>query len=400
MRVELVTDVSSASGYSSHARALIQSLLLCPDIDLMLRVNRGSRVDAPLNQEDQELYQKLAGKTGKPDVRIHFELPGFYTFEDDVYTIGFTVWETTRIPGASVSGENSWNWPPLMNKCDEIWTSCTESMGAFERSGVNRPIHLITGPVDTDLFQPGKDELLINGLTCEPNKNPIPKEGRPTVLGFIGSIDDKRKNAKELITWMTTQFPRGSILGLLKTYAGNMQDPNQKKRVQDIINDYRSGCRMVRGPELVTVTEILTDEEVASLMQSMDIYVSFSRGEGLDLPTLQAMACGCLVLHTNWGATTDYLTKDVGFPIGYIMEPCTEMAAPYWGDQWCARVHQYQASSVMSQILQKQRENADAFNQMRVDARQVVVDRYSVPAVARQLEARFKEISEIRSGST
>jgi glycosyltransferase involved in cell wall biosynthesis len=392
MRVELVTDFTSPTGYAAHARTLITALLDC-DIDLQLRLHKGDPAETPFEDEAVKFYEGMMGKTEKPDVRIHFEIPPFYTIEDGVYTIGMTMWETTKIPHAALGGQQKWDWPAAMNKVDEIWTSCTESQAAFERSQVKTPIYLITGPVDTDVFKPGLDELPIAEVTCDDKGNPTPRDQRRKCMAYMGAWT-RRKNVEDWVAWLWSQFPRQKVCGLLKTHIGSLAQPDQNASVKKRIEETKSGCIAVAGPEIYYITDTLTDQEVARFFQTPDIYVSFSRGEGLDLPTLQAMASGCLVMHTNWGATTDYLDQETGFPLGAQLEPCRKCRAPYWGDQWWARVNTHQATVVAAKVLTSMDSGVEDIDKIREAARKVVVDRYSIPAVTAQLKARFEDIGQ------
>ena len=59
-----------------------------------------------------------------------------------------------------------------------------------------------------------------------------------------------------------------------------------------------------------------SEEEVANALRHSDIFLSMNRFEGLGLPPLEAMACGCIVVGFHgWGAL-DYAKADNGFWCG------------------------------------------------------------------------------------
>jgi glycosyltransferase involved in cell wall biosynthesis len=401
LKVELVSDFNSPTGYSTHARDLITSLLAIERIDLSLRPNKADKATVELGDETEQVYRDLIAKSNrKPDVRIHFEIPNFYQFEEGVYTIGFTQWETSRIPWRPIDAQKSatWNWVERMNRCDEIWTSCEDAKLAFERTKVTSPVHVVPGPIDTDFFHPDREELKIRGLTVTNKGTMIPRSTRPKVVGFMGAWT-KRKNIEDWLVWLKTQFAPKTVVGLLKTSIGTIGIGDQPKLISSRIKEIDNLCKHVTGADIHFICEKLTDEEVARFFMTPDLYVSFSRGEGLDLPTLQAMASGCLVMHTDWGATRDYLTNEVGFPLPFQFEPVYGMEyTPYWGDQWWARVNLQQATVKAGQIFETMDGNEkpydrEFYDEMRRKAREVVVRRSSIPAITELLDKRFKMIA-------
>jgi glycosyltransferase involved in cell wall biosynthesis len=392
VKVELVSDFNSPTGYSAHARALLRSIKAIEGVDLKVRPHKADKASIILSDEEKEEYRQMMAKEWKPDVRIHFEIPNYYSNEKDVYTIGFTEWETTRIPDRAVGGSHEWNWVKRMNDVQEIWTSCTEAINAFQNSGVETDCYVVAGPVDTEVFKPGLRELKIRGLTAMEDGTPIPKENRRKILGFMGSWT-KRKNIEDWIVLLTTQFAPDQVEGLLKVHVGIMGDGQQRRIIQERVDQIRLMCRMVKGCRLNYISEVLTDEEVACWFQTPDVYVSLSRGEGLGLPVLQAMACESLVVHTGWGAVTDYIDDSNGFLIQSQLEPVYGMEyQPYWANQYWARACIPHAAQVVARILQADNKGSERLDEMRKNARKRVVDHHSIPAITKVIAARLKEI--------
>ena len=75
--------------------------------------------------------------------------------------------------------------------------------------------------------------------------------------------------------------------------------------------------------------------ELGSLYRSADCYVSAGRGEGWDLPLMEAMACGLPSIATDWGAHTEYAHEGVCYPLrirGTV--PATPDHPYYGGFRW------------------------------------------------------------------
>lgn len=67
----------------------------------------------------------------------------------------------------------------------------------------------------------------------------------------------------------------------------------------------------------------------------MDCYTTVSKGEGFDLPMVQAMSLGKLVVATDYLAHADYMNTDNSIPVKYTMKPVYDAVAPlYHAYQW------------------------------------------------------------------
>lgn len=391
MKVLIRTDIDSPSGYSVHARGLIDALSLIDEIDLKIEQRKHDTSTVNMPPARVEFYRALASKEWtKPDVLIHFETPEFYDPVPGCFNIGFTVWETTKIPSTDMGGQTRMNWVYQMNRMDEIWTASTDSAEAYERSGVDIPIEIFTGPVDTDFYKPGMDELPILGLTVDQNGNTIARKDRPFVIGFMGQWT-KRKNIEGWLVWLMTQFAKDKVVGLLKTYGSHL-DQHQTQPIYGRINAVRNQISSeVDGAGIICMTEKLTDKEVAQWFQSVDMYVSFSRGEGYALPVVQAMACGVPVAHTNWGGPKDYITHDQsGLLLPCTMEPVYGMTYNPWyrSDQWWAAIDMMRATDIIVNVLSDQ----DRMKRLGAAAREAAVEKCSVRSLASQLASRFAEL--------
>jgi len=389
VKVVLRGDLASPSGYSAHARALVQSLIKVPGIEVGIEHVKQSQGTLPLPPEEQQLYAEMMNRSwDKPDVRINFLTPPYYMFQKGVYTIGFTMWETTNICDREVQGQRGWNWVGQMNQCDEIWTGCASSVEAFARSGLQVTANVIPGPVDTDLYKPDLPELNIPEVTIMTDGIEISKDQRPKSIGFIGDWN-ARKNIDGWLGVIISQFVLKPVVGILKTRLPG--DIDQHRALQALVSKRRAELRLgSRRPMICLIPEILSDGDIARLYSSMDCYMSLSRGEGLDLPTLQAMACGVPVIHTNFGATKDYLTPETGFPIQYTYTIVEGMKhGPYFSDMWWAEPDLHSATRVLADLLTSIESDPGALSDLLACARKRVQDFHSIPAITSLLVERL-----------
>lgn len=395
IKVLFVTDIDSPSGYSTHARNLLKSMELVEDLDIKLQPNKHDSATIRMDSAQRQHYKDLASKSwDDPDVAIHFETPEFYNPQPDRYNIGFTQWETTRIPDTDMHGQPRLNWVTQMNRMDEIWTSSTDAKKAFSRSGVTVPVTVMPGPVDTSLHRSGLEELPITGLTVDAMGNEIPREERPFVIGFMGQWT-KRKNIEEWLIWLMTQFSGKKVAGLIKTYGSHIEGSQQQQvfdRVQACRSLVQFGPEEVKGADIFMLTEHLSDDEIAQWFQTVDMYVSFSRGEGFAFPVVQAMASGCIAAHTGWGGPTDYIQDgESGILLPFTMEPVYGMSYNPWyrADQWWARIDMYGATARIIEAMQWDRDKVDA---MRQAGQEAVEETCSIPAIAKLVAERMAEL--------
>jgi glycosyltransferase involved in cell wall biosynthesis len=368
---------------------------LIEEVDLKIECRKHDSATVPFDPAEEELYRSLVSKEWvKPDVLIHFETPEFYEPLEDCYNIGFTMWETSRIPCTNMDGQVRTNWVTQMNKMDEIWTAARDAKIAFESSGVTSDVTVFNGPVDTDFYRPGLEELPIRGLTVDGTGEPIPREQRPFVIGFMGQWT-KRKNIEDWLLWLMSQFKKDSVVGLLKTYGSHM-DQEQVNQVHQRIALARQQIRSdVEGAGINLITNKLSDTQVARWFQTPDMYISFSRGEGFALPVVQAMASECVVAHTAWGGPRDYITHEKsGFLLPASLEPVTGMSYNPWyrADQWWARVDLAAATSIVAGAMKMREEDPDSWKAIQTAGREAVVAKCSVAATATQLAKRLAEL--------
>ena len=84
------------------------------------------------------------------------------------------------------------------------------------------------------------------------------------------------------------------------------------KLADSVYNSSRQHVELVRSQHLVDSGAIeyigtsLSFEHMAELYQAADVYVSPYRGEGFNIPVLEAAACGLPVVVTKGGATEDF----------------------------------------------------------------------------------------------
>jgi glycosyltransferase involved in cell wall biosynthesis len=71
-------------------------------------------------------------------------------------------------------------------------------------------------------------------------------------------------------------------------------------------------------PNLLMLETIATDQQLSVLLSQCSSLIFPSLGEGFGLPVLEAMACGCIPITTNYAAVTDFCTPRNSILLDYV----------------------------------------------------------------------------------
>lgn len=274
LKVDWHSPLSMVDGYGRHAVWLIQALLR-EGVEVLIR-------DSPWTNE-QYIPADIRALRGASYTRIPSKIGISFTLGYDpmisshasLIKIGITQFETTHLPRVHVAN---------INKCDHVIVTSQFGVKMFRDSGVYQPIDVMTPSVDTDYFEyvervpDGKFKcLMVGGLT--PRKNP---------LGAI-RIFQEASNGRD--DWKFTIKTRVA--------AG----------LKDIMEE------AARDPRINVLVSDAHPNEIRDLYGSHDCLIWPSKGEGVGLPPLEAMATGMELVCADNSGMSDYLDKSHAYPI-------------------------------------------------------------------------------------
>lgn len=389
IKVDLVCDATSPSGYSAHARELIKAMH--PVCDLRVVDHKHDSVTVQLAADEAKLISTLAAKDRKPEVRIQFETPEFFRPEPGIKNIGFTQWETTRIPDTDAipgvtKSEPRFNWVKQMNRMDAMWSSCDLALQAFRDSGVTVPTHVVRGPVDCELYQTRTEEMPLEELVIIDDK-PVPRNQRPFVVGTIAQWTP-RKGLDDLLVCVLSRFRREELVLLLKVYGADFSDREQAACIEEV-KRIRKMVRNANAPKVVLVTHKLTDTDVSRLYNSMDVYVNPSKGEGFCMPLVQAMASSVVPISNGFSAPSDYIAhKENGFLVKYTLEPAVYQPFSPWYryDQDWGRIDVRDLEEQIRAAMRIRTSNPLRWDTLKTNARAMIVDTMSHGVVGQRIK--------------
>ena len=215
------------------------------------------------------------------------------------YNIGVWLWELPAFP-------DEWQW--AFDLFDEIWTTsnfCAEAFAAVSR------VPVIKIPVSLAFPQPS--------LTRIDLKLPEDKFIFLFIFDFGSSFE--RKNPFATIQAFKQAFDRANedVLLVLK-FANSHYFPERLEQLKALTEDW-SSIQFIDGH--------LKKEEIHSLVNSCDCYVSLHRAEGFGLTMSEAMYYGKPVIATGYSSNMEFMNIGNSFPVKYELVKTTEDYGPY-----------------------------------------------------------------------
>ncbi len=186
----------------------------------------------------------------------------------------------------------------IFRRADEIWAPSTFARNSYINSGIEPDkVQVIPNGIDPDLYKPNGKKYSLN------------TSKRFKFLFVGGTIG--RKGIDLLMNAYTGGFTaKDDVCLVVKDMGGDSfyKGQNVGERIKEVAKDPGK-------PEIIHIEEKLTEQEMASLYRSCDVFVCPYRGEGFSLPTLEAMASGVPVIVTKGGATDDFVDDFCGWKI-------------------------------------------------------------------------------------
>ncbi|AIQ12266.1 glycosyltransferase [Paenibacillus durus] len=215
-----------------------------------------------------------------------------------------TIWETTQLPN---------RWKPHMNKFDAVFVPTLQNKEALLNSGVKVPIFIVPHGVNTKEYRPGNLKL-----------NLPEHKGRFVFVSVFGF--QHRKNPEGLLRAYWEEFSASdSVLLVIKTNGYDSRETEGwiKKR----ISQYKKQLGLNKSTAPVKIIgRPITPGQLRGIYTLGDAFVLPTRGEGVGMPFLEAMASGIPVIATGWGGHMDFVNSRNAFLVKYkLRNPAVSM---------------------------------------------------------------------------
>jgi glycosyltransferase involved in cell wall biosynthesis len=127
---------------------------------------------------------------------------------------------------------------------------------------------------------------------------------------------------------------------------------------------------------------------MASLYRSSDCFVVASRGEGWNMPLMEAMACGLPAIATAWGGQADFVHDDIAYPLAvHGVVPAVAKCPYYVGFSWAEPDEEH-----LRHLLRHVFEHPDEARARGVAAAAEMAARWTWDDAARRIADRLGEL--------
>jgi glycosyltransferase involved in cell wall biosynthesis len=387
MLVEFISDFTAVSGYGNAARSTLRAMLeagVNVNIKLNAHDTNHPAFDKYWSKDDKlnKLITKGAADKTKPDVRLWLQTPNMIDIiEEGVKNICWTLWETSKIVDFSMGGNDIYNWVHMLNKVDEVWTSCESSKKAFIDSGVVTPIKVVGHPRDWTKYKKVKSsgKFRTEGLDDDMFKFLAVSQWTP------------RKGFDELILAYLCEFTKEDKTNLiLKTYCSNFSDA---QIILGGISRIRNSLCKNNGsfPQISLLFKNIPEEDMPELYAMSDCFILTTKGEGFGMPLVEAMGSEMLCITPNHTAMQDYVTDDNALLLKNWREECISGMPGmhvYNSDQYWYVSNTKEIREQMRSAYNMDKKDKERYGK---NARDTVVSQYSFDVLGKKMKQMLEE---------
>ncbi len=246
---------------------------------------------AEIEELSRGKYKSLARKlnrplSGKADFHLRHRWPPDFTPPQSGRWIMIQPWEFGYIPR---------EWVPSMNEMvDEVWVPSNYVKQCYVESGVSEEkVFVVPNGVDTENFNPRAKPMKLNTK-------------KRFLFLFVGGLFFRKGIDVLLKAYLSAFTEKDDVCLVIKDFGSSYGDG-----FQEAIDEKINECMSAQGaPEIIRISEKLSDEQMAGLYRACHCLAHPYRGEGFGLPVAEAMACGLPVIVTRGGACDDFCSDD------------------------------------------------------------------------------------------
>ena len=364
--------VATRSGYGSHSRDLVRSLIAMDKFDIHINSLRWG--NCPMNAldeskpEDVEILSRILKNnelSRQPEIHIQISVPNEFT-PIAKYNIGITAGIENTAPKAEwIQGMNRMNMNIVPSKFvkgifesvsyEEINEQTKQKTGELKCTS---PIEVLFEGVDTKVY--GKTKDISDDLKTEMSNIEERFVFLYTGHWLQGDLGHDRKDTGMLLkTFLETFKNKPNPPALVMKTSGatfSIIDRNEIKQKIEEIKDTVKG----KLPPVYFLHGDLTDEEMNQLYNypKVKAHITFTHGEGFGRPLLEASVSEKIVIASDWSGHKDFLNKNNSVLLPWTITPVHKSSLPkemlVEGAQWFTVNYQY-ASQVMMDVFKNNR---------------------------------------------
>jgi glycosyltransferase involved in cell wall biosynthesis len=227
------------------------------------------------------------------DIGVYFGYPAGFNSVVNKYKIGFTMFETSKLPnGKGVNGQpNDWagatgNAMDFVNSMDELWLPCQQNVDVFRAEGATTTINKVVLGVNRKLYYDMSE------------KRAAGRANRPFTFLMLGTLTSRKNVGAVILAFIDLFKDNKDVQLILKSSSGTL-----------------AAMRFPEGANIKIIDEYSTIEQVQGYYANADAFIFPSRGEGFGLPPLEAMATGLPTIFTDNTGMSEYADSEYNYPI-------------------------------------------------------------------------------------
>jgi glycosyltransferase involved in cell wall biosynthesis len=278
------------------------------------------------------------------------------------YNILRTYWELAEAPPA---------WRALLERFDELWVPNSFVAEAF-RPIFDRTITVVPVCINVHRKQSyGREHFGLSG------------DRFTFMFSFDYYSGSARKNPLGVLQAFEYAFPNAEtkVSLLIKSTGPKEMDPTASQLLENA---------STLDQRIKILDQSLGRDEMLSLIDNCDCYISLHRSEGFGLGMAEALALGKPVIATNYSGNLDFLTEDTGFPVPFSLRKLMPGEYPMSEGQSWAEPDLRFAIHEMRTVFANQEEALRRSSR----GKQFIEDHYSDQAIARVIKDRLNEIKK------
>ena len=294
----------------------------------------------------------------RPNVSVVYAQGDIFRKNRGRHRIGYTMME--------VDGFQR-EWVRQANQMDEVWVPSSFNRDGLIQSGATKPVHVMPLGVDPDHFN--------TSIRSVPNPNGD--------FVFLSNFEWSQRKAPQLLLTAFNQAFRASEPVLLVCKVQNMRwETSVPAQVAAL------GLRQTGGRIVFLFNREFPYHQLGMLYRSADCYVSPTRGEGWNMPLMEAMACGLSSIVTDWGAHPDFYHEGIGYPLRIRgLVPAESESRNHTGFRWADPDPDH-----LLHLLRHVYENRDEARTKGARAAAEVAERWTWRRAAERIAARLEAI--------
>lgn len=303
--INLIGNILDSSGYASHTRNLLNSLMKFTDVKLLTQIIPGQ--EALLT--DKELH--AVKRKENFDINLIITNPlGWRMHTTNKRNWVYLVWEGDKVPkhfmNECLNEEIEYILVPSEHTKVALLNTLRDNYITFNVDKIKVTPH----GVNLDLFYPMEKPEKFTFLMNKGFRNLEDRGGiQYGIKAFLEEFNDK--DNVELLIKINPAY------GI----------PDINKLMNELLIDKK------KTASIKFFTENMPYDKLVKLYNMAHVFVSPTRAESFNIPCLEAMACGLPVITTNFGGQAEFVSNINGWLIGGELKE-VEHELHYEGIKW------------------------------------------------------------------